>query len=172
MRATRDRAAFAELYDLYLPRVYALCRKYSGSREDAEDLTAETFEKALRAIVRYEDQGQPFSAWLLRIAANAVVDRSRRSSRSTLVRSDLEQLGEESLIREWEEAYWLHTHIAQLPLDQREAIYLRFYEDQRFADVGRRMGRSEGAAKQLLRRALRSLHLHITSEVAEEMSGE
>lgn len=172
IRATRDRAAFTELYDLYLPRVYAFCRKYSRTREDAEDLTAETFEKALGAISRYEDRGQPFSAWLLRIAAHTVIDRARRSTNATLSHHELAWLREDSLLQEWEEAYWLHMHIARLPLDQREAIYLRFYEDQRIAEVGRRMGRSEGAAKQLLRRALKALHLRITEETLEDASHE
>src|SRR5436309_2066983 len=78
-RARHDRAAFGEIYDHYLPRVYAFCRLYSASEEDAEDLTAQTFEQALRAIQRYDQRGLPLSAWLLRIAANAAKDRSRRS---------------------------------------------------------------------------------------------
>lgn len=172
IRATHDRAAFAELYDLYLPRIYAFCRKYSGTLEDAEDLTAQTFEKALKAISRYEDTGQPFSAWLLRIAANTAVDQSRRRGRTGLSSADPDDLQEDSLVAEWEEAYWLHMHIARLPEDQREAIYLRFYEDQQIAEVGRRMGRSEGAAKQLLRRALRALQLRIADERREDADHE
>jgi RNA polymerase sigma-70 factor (ECF subfamily) len=172
IRATRDRAAFAELYDLYLPRIYAFCRKYTGTREDAEDLTAQTFEKALKAIGRYEDTGQPFSAWLLRIAANTVVDHARRTGRVSPARADPDQLQEDSLVAEWEEAYWLHMHIAHLPEDQRQAIYLRFYEDRQIADVGRRLGRSEGAAKQLLRRALRALQLRIANERHEDADHE
>lgn len=172
IRATRDRAAFAELYDLYLPRIYAFCRKYSSTREDAEDLTAQTFEKALKAVGRYEDTGQPFSAWLLRIAANTVVDHSRRTGRISPGRSDPDRLHEDSLVAEWEEAYWLHMHIAHLPEDQRQAIYLRFYEDRQIADVGRRLGRSEGAAKQLLRRALRALQLQIANERREDADHE
>jgi hypothetical protein len=70
-QARHDRAAFAALYDLYVTRVYAFCAVHSTSREDAEDLTAQTFERALHAISHYEERGQPFSAWLLRIAAHA-----------------------------------------------------------------------------------------------------
>ena len=60
-QARHDRAAFAALYDLYATRVYALCAVHSTSREDAEDLTAQTFERALHAISHYEERGQPFS---------------------------------------------------------------------------------------------------------------
>ncbi len=170
IRATHDRAAFAELYDCYLPRVYAFCRKYSQTREDAEDLTAETFERALAAIHRYEERGQPFSAWLLRIAKNAVIDRSRRSGHAAVTSHTLSLLRQDGVLQEWEQAYWLHLHVATLPEDQREVVRLRFYEDQRLADVAARMGRSEGAAKQLLRRALKALHGRITEEGAEDLS--
>jgi RNA polymerase sigma-70 factor, ECF subfamily len=171
-RAVRDRVAFGELYDLYLPRIYAFCRKYSASREEAEDLTALTFERALAAIARYEKREVPFSRWLLRIAANAVIDQSRKGDRVTSYPVDLEGIGADSQLEKWEQAYWLRTHIEALPHDQQEAVRLRFYEDQRFQDVARRMGRSEGAVKQLLRRALRALHLRIQAEMEEDSSDE
>ncbi|HZU11503.1 MAG TPA: sigma-70 family RNA polymerase sigma factor [Chloroflexota bacterium] len=164
-RARRgDRAAFGELYDVYLPRAYAFCRKYSASREEAEDLTAETFEKALAAIDRYEDRGLPFSAWLLRIAANSIIDRARRTQASPLRDDDLARLHDDSFLAEWEEAYWLLEHLATLPEDHQQVVRLRFYEDQPFTEVARRMGRSEGAVKQLLRRALRLLRGSIGGE--------
>src|SRR5690348_18394641 len=78
-QAQANRAAVAALYDLYVARVYAFCAVHSTSREEAEDLTAQTFVQALAAIARYEERGQPFSAWLLRIAANAAANRARHS---------------------------------------------------------------------------------------------
>jgi RNA polymerase sigma-70 factor (ECF subfamily) len=167
-RAIRDRAAFGELYDLYLGRVYAFCRKHSDTREDAEDLTVQTFEKALAAIGRYEERGQPFSAWLLRIAANTIIDTARRSRVVMIPQEELVRLQSDSFLQEWEEAYWLHMHISTLSPDQREAIRLRFFEDRPFAGVAQEMGRSEGAVKQLVRRALRALHLRITAEMEED----
>jgi RNA polymerase sigma-70 factor (ECF subfamily) len=171
-RASNDRAAFAQLYDHYLPRIYAFCHRYGQNREDAEDLTAEVFEKALAAIGRYEDRGLPFSAWLLRIAANAVIDRARRLQPPAISAEELSRLAEDSFLEEWEQAYWLRMHVAALPADQREVVRLRFYEDQRFADVARRMGRSEGAVKQLLRRALRALRLQLREEADEDSTHE
>lgn len=157
-RSRTDREAFGELYDCYLPRVYAFCRRYCDSREEAEDLTALTFERALAAITRYHQRDVPFSRWLLRIAANAIIDRSRRKGRAREVRESVELLRDDGHLEAWEEAYWLRGHVEALPNDQREVVRLRFYEDQRFQDVAARMGRSEGAVKQLLRRALRTLH--------------
>lgn len=167
-RAREDRAAFGEIYDLYLNRVYAFCRKYTATSEEAEDLTAQTFERALAGIGRYEERGSPFSAWLLRIASNAIIDRSRRPGISPLLDGDKARLGDETFPAKWEEAYWMQRHVASLPDDQREAIRLRFYEDQRIQDVAQTMGRSDGAVKQLLRRALRTLNRRIEAEQREE----
>jgi RNA polymerase sigma-70 factor (ECF subfamily) len=166
-RARSDPAAFGELYDQYLPRVYAFCRRYSSSQQEAEDLTAVTFERALRAIVRYEDRGHPFSSWLLRIAGNAVVDNSRRPRQQVIRPLDLARLKEDGFIQEWEETFWIREHVAALPGDQQEVLRLRYFEDHPFAEVAVRMGRSEGAVKQLLRRALRALHVRMQQEGAE-----
>jgi RNA polymerase sigma-70 factor (ECF subfamily) len=169
-RARHDRAAFGELYDLYLPRVYGFCRKYSYTREEAEDLTAETFQRALAAIGRYEDRDVPLSRWLLRIAHNVIVNQGRRAGRTTLLGDSASLLSDESDVDDWEEAHWLRMHIQALPEDQQEVVRLRFYEDQSFRDVAARMGRSEGAVKQLLRRALRALHLRIEQEAEERVA--
>jgi len=58
-RARHDRAAFGEIYDHYLPRVYAFCRLHSASREEAQDLTAHSFERALDAIHGGLEGGSP-----------------------------------------------------------------------------------------------------------------
>lgn len=163
-RARHDRAAFGELYDHYLPRVYAFCRRYSRNREEAEDFTALTFERALSAINRYENRELPFSRWLLTISANAITDQARRRGPSGRSVVDLGQLPDESQLDQWVEAYWLRAYIEALPSDQREVVHLRFYEDQPFRDVALRMGRSEGTVKQLLRRALRALHVRMQEE--------
>jgi RNA polymerase sigma-70 factor (ECF subfamily) len=167
-RARHDRAAFGELYDHYLPRVFTFCRMYSASREEAEDLTAQTFERALAAIERYEARGAPFSLWLLRIASNAAIDRARRSGRTVQVEEGWDVPHLDGRLEEWTRAFWLRGHVEALPQDQREVVRQRFYEDRSFADIARRMQRSEGAVKQLLRRALGALSRRIQDEVHDE----
>ncbi len=178
VQARHDRAAFGEIYRFYVRRVYAFCRAHSGSREEAEDLTAQTFERALAAIGRYEDRGGRFSSWLLRIAANAAVDRARRG------RHD-EPLGDDSLsekgalrsghggttrwVEEWEQSIWIKAHVATLPKDQRRVVGLRFYEDRGFGDVATEMGRSEGAVKQLAQRALKALRARMDEEAVDDV---
>lgn len=166
-RARHDPAAFGELYDLYLPRVYGFCRKYSRTREEAEDLTAEAFVRALAAMPRYEDRNLPFSRWLLRIAHNVILNHARTGGREIGIGDPAERGDDESHLDEWEEAYWLRGHLNALSRDQQEAVRLRFYEDQRIRDMAAHMGRSEGAVKQLLRRALQALHVQIQGEAEE-----
>lgn len=171
-RARHDRTAFGELYDLYLPRVYGFCRKYSQTREEAEDRTAETFERALVAIAQYEDRSIPLSRWLLRIAHNVTLNHARGAGREKALSDPTSLLAGERHLEDWEAAHWLRVHVQALSEDQQEAVRLRFYEDQRFRDVATRMGRSEGAVKQLLRRALQSLHGQIQAETEESVAHE
>lgn len=171
-RARHDRAAFSEIYDLYLRRVYAFCRAHSAGQEEAEDLTALTFERALVAIARYEERGTPFSSWLLRIAANAAADRWRRGGRETSLAGDdaphdepaSSQPQATEWVEQWERAAWMRGCLAALPEDQERAVRLRFFEDRSIAEVAALMGRSEGAAKQLLHRALKALRVLMSQE--------
>ncbi len=171
-QARTERAAFGQLYDLYVRRVYAFCALGGRSREEAEDLTAQIFERALRAIDRYEERGAPFSAWLLRIAAHVVADRARRAAPlddATPLDDDDGAAdgaadGTPDWTEEWELATWLRGHLAALPEDQRRVVWLRYYEDRSFGDVAARMDRSENAVKQLLRRALATVRAGIHEE--------
>jgi len=179
-RARHDRAAFAELYRFYVRRVYAFCRAHSRTQEEAEDLTAQTFERALAAIGRYEDRGSRFSSWLLRIAANAAVDRARRGGHDAPLdeetmaqdgeaRQGQRQAGTARWVEDWEQATWIKAHVATLPEDQRRVVRLRFYEDRSFGDVATEMGRSEGAVKQLAQRALKALRARIDEEAVDDV---
>jgi RNA polymerase sigma-70 factor, ECF subfamily len=174
-RAKGDRQAFGEIYDLYAARVHAFCRAHSTGREEAEDMTAQTFERALVAIRRYEHRGRPFSAWLLRIAGNLVVDRYRRRGGVHLTYLGTDPIPEplhghgegdvpSRLVEQWEEAGRLLAHVATLPPDQQQAITLRYWEDRSVPDVAARMGRSEGAVRQLLHRAVKSLRICLEHE--------
>jgi RNA polymerase sigma-70 factor (ECF subfamily) len=173
-RVRRDPSAFAEIYDLYLNRVYAFCLSRTGNQQEAEDLTAQTFERALGAIGRYEGRGAPLSAWLLRIAANLIVDRGRRSRPVVTLGDDPlpESLTEDPednpavMVERWERASWLRSHIATLPPDQQQAVRLRYWEGYSTFDLAKHMGRSEGAVKQLLHRAVGSLRVRLQEEGA------
>src|ERR1700675_231944 len=79
--AQKDPSRFAELYELNFARVYGYIARRVGDREAAQDLTADVFHKALAGIQSFEWRGIPFAGWLLRIAANMIVDRSKRGGK-------------------------------------------------------------------------------------------
>jgi len=167
-QARSDRAAFGELYDLYVRRIYAFCLSRTKDKDEAEEVTAQTFERALNAIGRYEHRGAPFSSWLLRIAANLIVDRGRRQVRVVLLGDDpvpeqhVERSEEDDpqlWVERWERALWLRAQVASLPSTQKQAVRLRYWEGLSVAEVADRMGRNENATKQLLHRAVTNLRV-------------
>src|SRR5579862_9633912 len=77
-RARHDPAAFAELYERYVDAIYTFAYHRLRDTTHAEDVAAETFQRALEHIGRFEWRGVPFSAWLYRIASNVIAARYRR----------------------------------------------------------------------------------------------
>lgn len=85
LAARSDPAAFGLLYDRHRLAVYRYLRTRTASADDAAELTAVVFERALAAMSRYRPSGGGILAWLLRIARNAAIDASRRGSSVPLV---------------------------------------------------------------------------------------
>jgi RNA polymerase sigma-70 factor (ECF subfamily) len=172
-RARSDPEAFGVLYDRHLPRVYRYVYARCGNHTDAEDLTAQTFHRALERFETYEWRGLPFAAWLFRIAHNLIVDRARRGQGS----ASLDGLGErgfepagsidgrtfdDGLMRdEAVDAAWLA--VRGLPPMQRRAVTLYFSHGLSHAEVGRTIGRSETATKQLVYRAVQTLRSRLAT---------
>lgn len=157
--AQRNPARFAALYEENFARVYAFIVRRVRSRDDAEDLTAEVFHQALKNLPRYEWRGIPFSAWLMRIAANAVTDNARRAARET-VSADLDPPADARLDPSDHSAR-LFRFVEALPNDQRRVIVMRFAEQKSIAETAHTLGRSEGSIKQLQFRALKNLRLRM-----------
>lgn len=153
--AQRDPARFAALYEENFARVYAFIVRRVRSRDDAEDLTAEVFHQALKNLPHYEWRGIPFSAWLMRIATNAVTDNARRAARET-VTADLDPPANTEPDASEHNAR-LFRFVEALPNDQRRVIVMRFAEQKSIAETARTLGRSEGSIKQLQFRALKNL---------------
>src|SRR6202790_550052 len=74
----RDRAGYAPLYEIYVDQIYAYVFTLTRDKEQAEDVTAATFAKAIEELPRFEWRGVPYSAWLYRVAANQVSRERRR----------------------------------------------------------------------------------------------
>jgi RNA polymerase sigma-70 factor (ECF subfamily) len=161
-RAKHDKEAFGELYALYVDKIYSYVYYRTGNNQDAEDLTARVFFRAIQHIGNYKDQGVPFSAWLYRIAHNLLANWYRDQSRRQMVSldsiaqwhvEDSPELATELL----EDQEALLEAIQRLPTDRQELLILKYVDRMPNADIGEIMGRSEGAIKSLYHRTLLSL---------------
>ncbi len=157
-----DREAYGMLYEKYVDRIFNYVYYRTGSVDDAEDLTARVFQRAMNHITNYTDRGVPFSAWLYRIAHNLVANWHRdRSRRQEIPLSDEPIVAkldhpEVTLVRtEQQEA--LLKLIRSLPADRQNLLILKFVEHLSNAEIGAIMGRSEGAIKSLYHRTLLAL---------------
>ncbi len=170
-QAKTDPEAFGLLYELYIDRIYNYVFYRTGNHHDAEDLTAKVFHQAMKHIPRYVHRGAPFSSWLYRIAHNLVAnwhrDRSRRQVISldqvTLVASPGDGGPFEYAARS-ERRDTLLAAIHRLPADRQQLLILKFVERLPNAQIGRIMGRSEGAIKSLYHRTLISLRQDLASQ--------
>ena len=122
--AQQDPSRFGELYELNFARVYAHIARRVGDRDAAQDLTSDVFHKALANIHSFEWRGVPFAGWLLRIASNMIVDRSKRGGKEVTGQElpDLPDLGKRPKLEEADQCARLFGLVDQLPKDQRRVI--------------------------------------------------
>lgn len=169
--AQRDPAEFGPLYERYIDQIYRFAYRRTGNHADAEDVAAQTFQQALTALPSYEWRGVPFGAWLYRIASNIVNRRGRTSSREIAVEdvtvyTDGADTGTEDpadIVSRGSEADELVDAIRQLPADQQRVLILKFARGLKNREIGDAIGRSEGAVKQLVHRAMLNLRTMLES---------
>lgn len=158
--AKTDPAKFDALYEMQFELVYAFIASRVRSRATAEDLTSEVFHKALAHLPEYEWRGVPFAAWLLRIARNAVIDHGKRTARELAVVEEPPAPAKAQL-RAVEDRARLFRLVEQLPEVQRQVVTQRFVEERSIREVAERLGKTEGAVKQLQLRALERLRAQL-----------
>jgi RNA polymerase sigma-70 factor (ECF subfamily) len=163
-------AEFSELYRTHLRDVYSYAYYRVGNHHDAEDLTEQTFLQAYRHYerARQESDGRPLRPWLIRIAhnlaANLYRDRSRKPQTPI---DDSESLSTmhttEDLVEGRDELARILEAVKELPDDRREALIMRFALGMDNREIARAMGRSDGATKVLLHRAIKQLEQIVAS---------
>ena len=180
----RDPAAFEMLVELYGTRLYGYFYRFTGSRDEAEDLLQETFIRMVRMIGRYEHNGR-FDGWIFAIATNLVRDRVRRSktAKAAGFHPRLQAAEEEdeagplgnfpdaaagepmNRLEQAEQVEQLQQAIAQLPEPEREVILLRHFSQLSFREIAEQMQTPLGTA---LARAHRGLaHLREIMEASD-----
>jgi RNA polymerase sigma-70 factor (ECF subfamily) len=162
----RDQAAFAELYDLYLDRIYRYVYYRTANRSDAEDLAEQVFLQAWAAIDRFRWQGKPFLAWLYTVAHNVVVDWRRRTAPNYSLDDpgnpiDMESTSAMRAMSQWIDADILATAIKRLTPEQQQVITLKFLDGFDTVQIAQIMGKREGTIRALQLRALQSLRRHL-----------
>jgi RNA polymerase sigma-70 factor, ECF subfamily len=168
--ARRDPLRFDALYRRYLAQVYSYAYHELGDHHDAEDATERTFLAALTALPRFEERARPadgegastFRVWLFQIARNTVANQRRRHRRHPTAPleaaagvTDGRDVAGAAARREEAVAAW--SAIGRLPADRRQALVLRFVDEMSTAEIAGVLGRSEGAVRVLVHRALRAV---------------
>lgn len=164
-QARHDPAAFGALYDQYFERIYRFVYSRVHDRCLAEDISEEVFLNALKNIAKYRYTGACFSAWLYKIACNAIVSHYRRAKSEVALESashladGIDGVLEQVMRRDRSRRIW--EAIDRLPARQREAMRLKFSADLSIDDIARMMGKSSPAVKLLVYRAVQRLRCEL-----------
>ena len=158
-----DKEAFGLLYDHYQASVYRFLYYRTRSQALAEDLTSETFFRALRSMNNFRWQGKDFGAWLMTIARNLTTDhfkagrtRLEMTTEDMTPHDDATDGPEDAVIAGLTNEVLLKA-LTELPDEQRECLIMRFLQGMSIAETAKALSRSDGAVKQLQLRGVRNL---------------
>ena len=159
--AILDASTFAELYQGYTYAVFNYCMFRANDRAVAEDLTADTFERAWKARRRYRPERAAFSTWLFTIARRVVIDWQRRQARRSLFRfweQPAETLPSPELqMEETEQQRRLRRLVHALSPAEQELIALKFGAGMTNREIAPVIGKSETAVGTMLYRLMKKL---------------
>jgi RNA polymerase sigma-70 factor (ECF subfamily) len=167
-RARSDAAAFGELYDFYLPRIYGFVYRRVQERSVAEDLTATTFQRALEAVRFRNFRNDAFGGWLYRVAANAVIDHVRHGRHTVQFAQTDDAAGlagdafSAALDRDE-----LRRAMDGLPDGHRTVLTLRFFDDLDADEASAVLGCTRGTFAVRLHRAINALRGAMLKETTD-----
>jgi RNA polymerase sigma-70 factor (ECF subfamily) len=172
-QARKSPDAFAKLYDQYYPKIFGYILRRSASIEVAQDITSETFLKALGKLWQFRWRNVPFSSWLYRIATNEINQYFRKAEyKKSVSMEELQEQGFELIsphdpeselleaqekLKQHQDFLEVQKKIVQLPAKYQEIIALRFFEQKQIKEISEITGKKEGTVKSLLHRAVEKL---------------
>jgi len=174
--AKEDNHYFGLLFDKYYPAIFNYCLKRTSDPTLAQDITAETFYKALVNIHKFKWRGISISSWFYKIATNEIRVYFRKGkykpeSLDVLFERGLEVADQNHFTQEIIAAELkLERHkdylaakdmLAELPIKYQEVIYLRFGEDKKISEIATILGKKQGTVKSLLSRGLSRLRQEV-----------
>lgn len=148
----------AELYAAFGDKVLTYVSARVDCRQDAEDITAETFEKAIRALPRYDEAKASYSTWVYTIARNTMTDYFRKRRQFVMVPGKLasDEMVDTRLLTE-ETLEELACALARLPQDERDIVVMRYYHRLPLTEIADKMHMSYGTVKLRHQNALAAL---------------
>ena len=165
--------AFAKLYDQYYPKIFGYVLRRTANLEAAQDITSETFLKALRKLWQFRWRNISFSSWLYKIATNEINQYFRKAEyKKSVSLEELQEQGFEPIsshdpenelieaqekLKQHQDFLEIQEKIVRLPAKYQEVIALRFFEQKQIKEIAEILGKKEGTVKSLLHRAVEKL---------------
>ena len=157
----RKEELLARLYDEYYDKIARYISIRIGNQAEAEDMAGEVFLKALESLDSYQERGAPMQAWLFKIAHNLLVDYVRKVSKRKTIPIDTLEISDrvnlEETVERQLQSEKLSQALKQLTPSQREVIGLRFFAGLTSNEVGKILGKSSGAVREMQSAAVKSL---------------
>jgi RNA polymerase sigma-70 factor (ECF subfamily) len=163
-----DRDALQFLYVRYSNNIYGYVRSIVRDEHEAEDVTQHVFAKLITTLVKYDDRGIPFFAWLLRLARNVAIDHlraNRLTPTENVIDPDLSSGSDP------DRADTVRTALATLPDEQRQVVFLRHVVGLTPGEIADRMGRTESSIHGLHHRGRRALQRELARLEATPLTG-
>lgn len=186
-RAQQDLKVFGEIYDQYYPKIFGYIFKRTANLEIAQDITSETFFKALKNVWQFRWRNISFSSWLYKIATNEINQYFRKGKYKFISLDILEKQGFEPIslhnpevdlieaqqeLQRHQDFLICQRKISQLNIKYQEVIALRFFEKKQIKEIGEILGKSDGTVKSLLHRGLEKLRILMAEEIKTQLFAE
>ncbi len=178
--AQKDPEVLAKVYGQYYPKIFSYVLKRTANLESAQDITSETFFKALKKLWQFRWRNISFSSWLYKIATNEINQYLRRGKYKSASLDELQELGFEPVslrnpeteiieaqekLKQHQDFIVCQQKIGHLDIKYQEVITLRFFEQKQIKEISEILGKSDGTIKSLLHRGLEKLRASMNEEI-------
>lgn len=153
-------AQFGQLYDAYIKKIYDFIYYKTTHKETAEDLTSQTFFKALEKIKTFSPERGNFSSWIYQIARNTVIDHYRTKKEAIDIEDVWDLAGREDIERDLDlkgKLEKIEKYLGTLKHEQREIIIMRVWQDLSYQEIAAILCKSEASCKMVFSRAIIAL---------------
>jgi RNA polymerase sigma-70 factor, ECF subfamily len=160
--ASKDREAFAALFDHFAPRVKSFMMRKGSNADQAEDLVQETMIAVWSKAQLFSDERGSVSTWIFTIARNLRIDRLRREKSSQY--TDIDELetpsndvAQDDAMTRFQEDGAVAAALLQIPEEQRQLLVLSYVEDLAQSEIASRLNLPLGTVKSRMRLAYRRM---------------